>query len=222
MSRKIQARSCYSLPSHFPFLLPAGKFYKNATKYSQPNSGQKEFAGWSRKGLKRFQKIGAAIKLIRKKRSSVEHEKYILKKLRTEAGKDKAQKKKRKVPLVVAPKLDPVLTTDWDDDELCFDNDNDEDEVYAVDEDDEDDEEDDDENSDNSDDQSQSRDGDSDQSQSRHGDSDHHRSPETSSHSQEASSHRRETSEQSQSRNQQSMESNDNDNQSHNNDNQKQ
>lgn len=209
MSRKIQARSCYSLPSHFPFLLPAGKFYKNATKYSQPNSGQKEFAGWSRKGLKRFQKIGAAIKLIRKKRSSVEHEKYILKKLRTEAGKDKAQKKKRKVPLVVAPKLDPVLTTDWDDDELCFDDDDDEDEVYAVDE---DDEEDDDENSDNSDDQSQSR----------NGDSDHHRSPETSSHSQEASSHRRETSEQSQSRNQQSMESNDNDNQSHNNDNQKQ
>ena len=212
MSRKIQARSCYSLPSHFPFLLPAGKFYKNATKYSQPNSGQKEFAGWSRKGLKRFQKIGAAIKLIRKKRSSVEHEKYILKKLRTEAGKDKAQKKKRKVPLVVAPKLDPVLTTDWDDDELCFDEDDDEDdedEVYAVDE---DDEEDDDENSDNSDDQSQSR----------NGDSDHHRSPETSSHSQEASSHRRETSEQSQSRNQQSMESNDNDNQSHNNDNQKQ
>lgn len=209
MSRKIQARSCYSLPSHFPFLLPAGKFYKNATKYSQPNSGQKEFAGWSRKGLKRFQKIGAAIKLIRKKRSSVEHEKYILKKLRTEAGKDKAQKKKRKVPLVVAPKLDPVLTTDWDDDELCFDDDDDEDEVYAVDE---DDEEDDDENSDNSDDQSQSR----------NGDSDHHRSPETSSHSQEASSHHRETSEQSQSRNQQSMESNDNDNQSHNNDNQKQ
>ena len=209
MSRKIQARSCYSLPSHFPFLLPAGKFYKNATKYSQPNSGQKEFAGWSRKGLKRFQKIGAAIKLIRKKRSSVEHEKYILKKLRTEAGKDKAQKKKRKVPLVVAPKLDPVLTTDWDDDELCFDDDDDEDEVYAVDE---DDEEDDDENSDNSDDQSQSI----------NGDSDHHRSPETSSHSQEASSHRRETSEQSQSRNQQSMESNDNDNQSHNNDNQKQ
>ena len=209
MSRKIQARSCYSLPSHFPFLLPAGKFYKNATKYSQPNSGQKEFAGWSRKGLKRFQKIGAAIKLIRKKRSSVEHEKYILKKLRTEAGKDKAQKKKRKVPLVVAPKLDPVLTTDWDDDELCFDDDDDEDEVYAVDE---DDEEDDDENSDNSDDQSQSR----------NGDSDHHRSPETSSHSQEASSHRRETSEQSQSRNQQSMESKDNDNQSHNNDNQKQ
>ena len=106
------------------------------------------------------------------KRSSVEHEKYILKKLRTEAGKDKAQKKKRKVALVVAPKLDPVLTTDWDDDELCFDDDDDEDEVYAVDE---DDEEDDDENSDNSDDQSQSR----------NGDSDHHRSPETSSHSQE-------------------------------------
>jgi hypothetical protein len=127
------------------FCLPAGKFYNSETKYSQPNSGQKEFAGWSREGLQRFQKMGEAVLRIRKRSSTVMYERHILKKLRFEHKKETEQKKKkRKVSLLFAPKLQPVLTTagwddhldaDDDDDDHCHEEEEEEDEMIIMDDD---------------------------------------------------------------------------------------
>lgn len=66
------------------------------------------------------------------------YERYILKKLRFEHGKETEQKKKkRKVSLLFAPKLQPVLTTAGWDDHLDADlenDDEDENEIIIMDE----------------------------------------------------------------------------------------